>query len=471
MAGATKSASQQDREAGNASLEASSAGGLSHVLREKHLQLAIQAYNRAVAKAARPDEWFSAHKNLSLAHKRWADLLVARAGEAEVIGPRLSGDQERVIFQFREALGAIKTVLQNQVSPASILGDEWVAHLIDRANKTYKAYLDWALDRSTRVQDAVALLRRIYPCLPTQGLCMQCRYDEAETIFVICTRQISPNGLRAVGNYRDVLAQLPNCEMPLREAASSARRVGNIAKYDACTALLESVQVELCVAKASQAIAFGDAGLKMAVHDFESLNMDGIWDAVDHYREAILQARDKDIENEARAYSHLGMVYKDVLKINSAAKSSFSRCMELAKTLMPRNLHGIPWFDKAAAALEAYQAENAHRCDADAQKEKQPFLNELKPELNAFKDKADEGAAALLEHIYRAHPPVTGDVRDASADLKKQVLNAIRHYHPDRASKTRSTDTRSAHEAKKWAVLCEEITKELNGIWDKQFKS
>ena len=52
-----------------------------------------------------------------------SDLLVAQAGEAEVIGPRLTGDQEHVIYQFREALGAIKTALLHHESrpPASAM--------------------------------------------------------------------------------------------------------------------------------------------------------------------------------------------------------------------------------------------------------------------------------------------------------------------------------------------------------------
>ena len=85
---------------------------------------------------------------------------------------------------------------------------------------------------------------------------------------------------------------------------------------------------------------------------------------------------------------------------------------------------------------------------------------------------ANEGINKFLEHVYAVHPPrahrAQGGKRDSSAELKKQVLNAIRHYHPDRY---KAEDDKSAHENDKWAVLCEEITKKLNQLWDSEIKS
>jgi len=465
------SASKRARHQGNKELERSQVPQLNRESREYHLQQAIRSYNQAVAEATQPEDWFSARKNLSWAHKIWAESRAAEADQAEVVGPHLTIDQETIFYHFLEALGEIKEVLHGggagPTCAAAVLGDEWVRHLIERANETYLLFLDWCLDRCMTVQAGISLMRRIYTRLPTQDLCVRCRYDEAETIFIACTREISSTGLRTVGSYKEVLSWLPDCEMPLREAAKGAAKLGNTAKVDACYSLLESVLIEICIAKAAQAIEFGDAVLKSALDNYESLNMTGVWDAIDWYHEAIVQTKEKDVENEARANSHLGVVYKDVLKSRSRAKKYFSRCMELAKTLMPRNLHGIKWFDDAAAALAAFQAESKTRCDAEAQKKKQPLLDELKDELAAVEAAASEGIGKLLEHVYAVHPPRQGGTRETSIDLKKQVLNAIRHYHPD---KCKPQDTESAHDAGKWVVLCEEITKKLNFLWDTEFK-
>jgi hypothetical protein len=59
--------------------------------------------------------------------------------------------------------------------------------------------------------------------------------------------------------------------MPLREAALGAAKLGLAAKNDACQTLLESVQIEICVAKAAQAIEYGDSVLAAAVSS-DSLN-------------------------------------------------------------------------------------------------------------------------------------------------------------------------------------------------------
>ena len=63
----------------------SEAAGLSPALRCKRLEDAVKSFHRAVAEARQPGEWCSARKNLSLAHMKWAALLVGMAGEEEVI--------------------------------------------------------------------------------------------------------------------------------------------------------------------------------------------------------------------------------------------------------------------------------------------------------------------------------------------------------------------------------------------------
>ena len=104
---------------------------------------------------------------------------------------------------------------------------------------------------------------------------------------------------------------------------------------------MESVQIEICVAKSAQVIEQGDSVLTAAVNGSDSLNMEGVWDAIDFYHEAIVQAKEKDIENEARANSQLGSVYKDILKINkSSANRYFCQCMILAKSLRHRCAKG-----------------------------------------------------------------------------------------------------------------------------------
>ena len=459
------------RQAGNREFQrAQASDGLTMRERAWHLEEAVKLYNQALQGATVAGEWFSARKNLSMAHKVWAELLVADTAHDDRIGPSMTRDQESIMFHFCEALQEVKEVLQRgPQTPASVMGPEWVQHLTERAKDTYLCFVDWSLDRSASLQTGLCLLRRIYSRLPTQELCVQCLYDEAEEIFKACTREDPSSGQRAIGGFKEVLSHLPGCQKPLREASAGAAKVGDYAKLGACETLMESVEFEICVAYASQSIRFGDEVLHRATREFESLNMSGVWDAVDHYHEAIRQAREKDIEREAQANSRLGVLYLDYkvgITPKSAAREYFARCMELAASLTPRNLHGIEWFDSAAAKYQVLQSANIRRLDEEANAAKKPFLDALASELAALGE-ANKGTASLLAHIYGKHPPRNGGSRDPAAELKKQVLRAISHYHPDKNSAPLG---QRVDEAGKWRVLCEEITKLLNSTWDQSFK-
>jgi hypothetical protein len=123
------------------------------------------------------------------------------------------------------------------------------ATLNGRATELYSMFY-WFSGRCTSLQASVTLMRRIYNRLPTQDLRIKCRYDEAETVFLFC--------LKRKADYKLVLGQLPSCLAPLLEATLGAAKRGLVARTTDCEALLESVQIELCVATAAQAIEYGD---------------------------------------------------------------------------------------------------------------------------------------------------------------------------------------------------------------------
>ena len=57
----------------------------------------------------------------------------------------------------------------------------------------------------------------------------------------------------------------------------------------------------------------------------EELNFEMVWKAVDSYMEAIILAREIDMEVEATALSWLGSVYDKILKDKIRAKTYFRR--------------------------------------------------------------------------------------------------------------------------------------------------
>ena len=135
--------SMRARQDGNKELERSKKDGLCRVLCEKHLQLTITCYRKALSEAKKPGEWCSARKNLSWAHKLWADMLESKS--AGVIESKLTQDQELQIYHVCEALGQIKEVLSNADQDVVILtmGIEWVQQLTARANDMYLNFRCW----------------------------------------------------------------------------------------------------------------------------------------------------------------------------------------------------------------------------------------------------------------------------------------------------------------------------------------
>jgi hypothetical protein len=72
---------------------------------------------------------------------------------------------------------------------------------------------------------------------------------------------------------------------------------------------------------------------------------------------------------------------------------------------------------------------------------------------------------AFLKHIYTKHPPKIGnfkyDEKAVTADnVKKCVMKAITHYHPDK----------QVLFGMEWKILCEEIAKCLTRRYEQFFK-
>jgi len=69
-----------------------------------------------------------------------------------------------------------------------------------------------------------------------------------------------------------------------------------------------------------------------------------------------------------------------------------------------------------------------------------------------------------LRHLYGTYPPKNPEHKLDNKDLgnrdkmKKTLLRALLHYHPDKQDKEQH--------GKKWVVLCEEVTKLLNGRYE-----
>merc|ERR1712168_341359 len=117
------------------------------------------------------------------------------------------------------------------------------------------------------------------------------------------------------------------------------------------------------------------------------------------------------------------------------------RAMQLAESLQPRNFGNQQWFKSASLILESYQTEERLKEEKAWQQKRQPFLDELKKELDTIKEKSIESAQDFMVFLYKTHPPK--HVRNFKVDLKaiekcehdvckKFLAKCIVHYHPDK---------------------------------------
>jgi hypothetical protein len=215
--------------------------------------------------------------------------------------------------------------------------------------------------------------------------------------------------------------------------------------------LREDCRLQMSIAHSGQMILVGDELLHDAVFDSSALNLYGVQDAIDCFRQAIVHARGVDIEHEAWANSRLGHVMSKVLKQPANGHLRYKECIQLALSLYPRKSDTKPWFVEANQAARDYQDLMNSRDQAETEKLRVPIIQELASELSLLKAASAKGVQELLAHVYATYGS-GGPSRDAEIKINKQLLKAIQLFHPD---KCKQDDLKKK-------TLHEEIVKALN---------
>jgi hypothetical protein len=97
----------------------------------------------------------------------------------------------------------------------------------------------------------------------------------------------------------------------------------------------------------------------------------------------------------------------------------------------------VAWFKECREALARFQQEILKEEQERFEKEKQPYLAKMTAILAELKKVHNlEDPFKLMKHIYTKHPPkctFTYDEKLVTSDtVKKYLMTAITHYHPDK---------------------------------------
>jgi hypothetical protein len=222
-----------------------------------------------------------------------------------------------------------------------------------------------------------------------------------------------------------------------------------------------SVYTHMCLCESIRSRKNAKSLLARSLNDDEELNMELIYHTLDTYKQSILLVRGRDLECEAISLSKIGYIHYKVLKDDKRAGDCFTKCLEIAMAMKPRDFTNRNWYKKAFDGLKKIQAKRAREDDAAHEASKSDFYSTHTTILEEIKNAFNKSVYDLLKHIYAKHSPEINDyvLPEMGADnIKKVLLKAISHYHPDKQS------TRG--KGKNWEYLCEEITKYLTSKYE-----
>jgi hypothetical protein len=203
------------------------------------------------------------------------------------------------------------------------------------------------------------------------------------------------------GDHKKALCLLKDNYTAVEEAKQ------HLGMQEDVTDLEESTLIHLSIAESAMARERGELAWKSAIQDNENLQMELVWDAVDHYNQAIILAREKCLESEAVARSRLGELYH-VLSVTDKSKEHYKAAVGLALTMTPRNLQGRNWYQKCLNGLQTYQDEQKWKEQKERERIRAPIKEELKEVLDELKAASAKSADHFLKLIYAQHPPKRG---------------------------------------------------------------
>lgn len=412
---------------------------------------ALSRYCKAKEKAENPEDECSASKNIGKAARRISGVLTQQRESYQTILHYQHEAIKGLCAAYNRSEDCKPLQWRNEVLETLSLCLQEVIDSCDAFHTDIKIYQMERLVMITTVERATADLQlrlaRLY------------FYDGATKL--------------QNGDYKTCLSRMRDCYRPIEEV----KRLAHITGDELEDLLRESETLErdvlyhTCFASSMQARLQGDRLLTVALEDEEELDMTLVFEVIDWYKQAVLLAREIEIEQEAIAESRLGVVYDKVLKLTHRAKDYFNHTMQLVESMKPRVFTSCDWYKECVTTLQRYQEEVRQRDEEEERKVRAKYLEELKEELEDIK-KNNTSAVALIKHVYTSYPPKSSSwekpadnemtkwdsLERGTKDYKKLLVKALAVFHPDKVD--------DKEHGMKWKVLSEEITKMITNYYE-----
>lgn len=422
--------------------------GFAPCVRLGRYQKAINCYNQALRSATNTTERSSAYKNLGVACCHVAKLMLER------------NDENQFLFYFKECVVYGDEAIK---SGYGIRHQDWIDDIREKIDDIFVGM--YQLVVSFVPQKRITVFQRLSSLPFTPVLQARILHKLVTDYFHISVCALEHS------QYKESLHALDELYSPLTKLEELLPQVedtwlddDNVPLSDFLETMKEDVFKNRCISECMQTRLTGDELLNKTINVDEGVDFAAVWQVIDLYKESIILTRENDVEEEAISLTRLGLVYHRVLLMKDRAKDTLMKVLQLARSLLPRNLSNEKWFREASQILAGYQAEEKAKESAQYAEQRKVYIQELKPQLDIIEKKMNElSNQQVLVWLYTEHPPK--HVPNFSVDLKaisstpgegvkKLVSKAIVHYHPDKVDK--------AEHGMAYKVLCEEIVKCLN---------
>ncbi|XP_046443360.1 uncharacterized protein LOC124193538 [Daphnia pulex] len=416
---------------------------LSPVVYQHRMCKALQYYNKADNLARNAQEKSSILKNMAATKFRIGERLYTRKYQHQQ--PAFANLQSTLQLE-KELKFYLEGSLENFVQAAEIgklfQNADWISKLTESQQEC--AYLLWNFFLKSLKQEKLSVLfGRLHK------LCWNLNGLTRSSFFLKLGRLTFEKAIEHQDNGRFIesLQLLRDNYLNIEEAKKDKDQCEEAIELE------ESNFIHLSIGESTLARQKGDDLWRGIMMDEESIQMELVWDAVDYYVQSIVLSRDKSLESEAMAHSHLGRLY-ELLRFNDKSHDHYKLTVDLVVAMQPKNFNDHPWYKQALAGLHQFQQQQQWKEKEEKERVRAPIVEELKDVLYEMKRASARSAESLIDFIYANHPPKNGQQKSTDGNLKTQLKMALLHYHPDK----QNMETHGL----KWMVLAEEITLLLN---------
>jgi hypothetical protein len=360
---------------------------LSPVLYQGRMCQALQFYNKAASVACDAKERSSILKNIAATQFRIGERLYRQLQHQQLYTSKLDST-----FQLEKDLkfylkGSLEAFVRAFEVGTTVQNADWISQLIESQQRC--AQLMWNFILISQEHEMLSIiLGRLH------RLCCNVIRLTQPVLFLKLGRLTFQKAIEHQENGRFIESlQLlrDNCRN-IEEAKKDKYLLKEAIELE------ESNLIHLSIGESNSKRKRGDELWRKVMLEPDNIQMDLVWDAIDFYDQSIVLSKNKSLESEAIAHSHLGRVY-EFLKFYEKCHVHYKFTVDLVVAMQPKNFNNHSWYKQALAGLHKLKHKLQQQRQYREREEKERIRVEMKGVLVALKKASERSAQTLIDFI------------------------------------------------------------------------